>query len=316
MPITLNTVINMKRICVVIINYKTPVMTLDCIGTLVDQLDHQKDTIVIVDNNSGGDDVQLMHEGIERLGLTDWVSVVPSKENRGFSAGNNIGVQAVNAKYYLLANSDTLFRSNAIEGLLHAAEHYPKAGIISPRLEWMDGEPQISCFRYHTPAFEMIKTAGTAVITNALNRFNVPLDTQESVSKPEWTSFACVLIKGEVFDEIGYLDDGYFMFFEDVDYCRRAKKAGYELVNWPDSHVVHLRGQSSNVKKNEQKKKRLPTYYYRSRARYYTKYFGKTGFMMSNLFWLAGRSISILKEIFLGRERAVPELQWVDIWKK
>lgn len=309
-------VMNMKRICIVIINYKTPLMTLDCIGTLIDQLDHKMDAIVIVDNKSGGDDVPIMQNGINQMGLSDWVTIVQSDENRGFSAGNNIGIKAVKAEYYLLANSDTLFRPNAIAGLLKAAKAYPNAGILSPRLEWRDGDPQISCFRYHTPPFEMIKTAGTDIITKVLNRFNVPLNIEDKMSMPEWTSFACVLIKGEVFDKIGYLDEGYFMFFEDVDYCRRAKKAGYELVNWPHSHVVHLRGQSSNVKKKEQKKKRLPAYYYRSRARYYKKFFGNTGFLLSNLFWFAGRSISMLKEIFLGRERAVPEFQWVDIWKK
>ena len=305
-----------KRLCVVIVNYKTPDLTLDCIGSLSNQLDHNLDHIVVVDNKSDGNDVSVITETIEELGLSQLITIIESPENNGFSSGNNIGINAITAKYYLLSNADTLFRAGAIKGLLLASNKYPDAGIISPRLEWPDGEPQISCFRFHSPFYELISSAGTGVITYILRRYDVPLQTIDQVTTPEWTSFACVLIRRKVFEKVGFLDEGYFMYYEDVDFCRRTKQAGFDLINWPFAHVIHLRGQSSGVKKLHKKKKRLPAYHYRSRSRYYTKFYGQMGFLMSNLCWLFGRSISLLREILFGKSRTVPEYQHIDIWKK
>ena len=303
------------RLLVVIVNYKTPGLVLGCINSLHGQLDYDVDHIVVVDNNSGGDEVYEMTTAVEKKGLSLLVTIIASHENKGFSAGNNIGVKAFGAEYYLLANGDTLFRELAITNLLNAAKKYPQAGIISPRLEWKDGEPQISCFRCHSHFPELIDAAGTGVITSLLHRYNVPLKIVEEVTTPEWTSFACVLIRSKVFQQIGYLDEGYFMYYEDVDYCRRAKKAGFELINYPDSRVVHLRGQSSGMKKLQREKKRLPAYHYHSRTRYYTKFYGRIGFWASNVCWLAGRSVSLAREILFGKKRTVPEYQYIDIWK-
>ena len=305
-----------KKLCVVIVNYKTPQLTLDCIHSLQDQLDHKYDHIVIVDNNSGNDDIDTLKISMEQEGLSDLITLLASPENKGFSAGNNIGIKAVTARYYLLANADTLFRHNAISSLISAAEKFPKAAIISPRLEWPDGSPQISCFRFHSPLSEIIHSAGTGIVTRLLKKHEVPLQVENDVTMPDWTCFACVLIRQEVFQQVGFLDESYFMYYEDVDFCRRSKIAGFEVVNWPFAHVVHLQGQSSDVKKLHKDKKRLPSYHYQSRARYYTKFYGQLGFVMSNICWLAGRSISLMREILLGKSRTVPEYQHLDIWQK
>ncbi len=306
----------MKRLCVVIINYRTVDLVMDCLKTLVQQLDHSCDKIVIVDNNSGGDNVERLADAIDNQGLSDIVTLVPALTNGGFSAGNNIGIQTDQAHFYLLTNSDTLFREDAIAELFNALESQPNASIISPRLEWPDGEAQISCFRFHSPISEFINSAKTGFITTALKRFNVPLDVRDDVSYPQWTSFACVLIKKEVFETIGPMDEGYFMYYEDVDFCRSAKNAGFELANWPSAHVVHLRGQSSGIKKQQKEKTRLPDYYYKSRARYFSKYYGRIGYFAANVCWTLGRLLSLLKEKGLRRAGSCPEKQHIDIWKK
>lgn len=306
-----------KRLCVVIINYKTPILTIDCIHTLHDQVDRHKDHIVVVDNNSGGNDATIIDESVRRAGLSDLVSLVSAHENNGFSSGNNIGIRTIVAEFYVLANADTLFRSNAIHEMLEAANKYPKAGIISPRLEWPDGEPQISCFKFPSPFSELIHSAGTGVITGLFRHYNVPLPVVDQATRPDWTSFACVMIPRKMFfEKVGLLDQGYFMYFEDVDFCRRVWKAGYEIINWPFAKVVHLRGQSSGMKKLEKEKQRLPDYYYRSRSRYFSKFYGNTGWFCANLCWLAGRCVSWLREIIMKKSQTVPENQFFDIWKR
>lgn len=304
-----------KRICAVIVNYKTPDLTIDCIQTLRKQLNRQEDHIIVIDNKSGGNDVEIIKNNLNHSGLNNWITVIEAPENNGFSYGNNIGIRAVHANYYLLTNADTLFRTGAISALLTAMDTYPDAGIISPRLEWPDGRPQISCFRFHSPLSEIVQSAGTGIITNCLKRYNVPLSLSENIMRPDWTSFACVLIRRDVFDRIGGLDEGYFMYYEDVDFCRRARRAGYDVVNYPFARVIHLRGKSSGMKALQKSKKRLPKYHYKSRARYYKTFYGSFGLICSNLCWLSGRAVSFLRERLMGKKQTVPDMQIFDIWK-
>lgn len=306
----------MKRICVVIVNYCTPSLCLDCLDSLNGQLDPITDCVVIVDNCSEGGDLDAIYKGIDDRGLEKNVHVIASPVNRGFSAGNNLGIKAQDSEFFLLANADTLFRKGSVASLLQAASEYPEAGMISPRLEWPDGDPQISCFRFHSPLSELINSAGTGVITKKLYHYNVPLDLSEETTWPDWTSFACVFIRKEVFATIGGLDEGYFMYYEDVDFCRRARKAGFSLLNYPSSRVVHLRGQSSGLKEKQNKLSRLPSYYYRSRARYFVKFYGRTGFWLTNLSWYAGWCVCLAREFLLGRKKTLPKYQSIDIWKQ
>lgn len=305
----------MKRICAVIVNYKTAAMTRDCVATLAPQLDPSVDRIVVTDNASGGDEYASLEREIAALGLGALVELIPLPDNRGFSAGNNAGIRSCEARLYLLTNSDTLFRPGAVEALLAGAEANPQAGLISPRLEWDDGEPQVSCFRFHRPPAEAIHSANSGPVTRLLKSFDIPIDPAEGPTFPPWTSFACVLVRKEVFDAVGLLDDGFFMYYEDEDLCLRARNAGFDIVNWPEARVVHLQGKSSRVDSDSQEKKRLPDYVYFARSRYYRKHFGIPGWIRANLYWVGGRVLSLLRQAILGTSRPVPRGESRGIWK-
>lgn len=305
-----------KRICVVVVNYRTATLTLDCLHSLHEQLDKSKDCVVVVDNNSRGEDVHRLTAAISEYGWEEIVHLIAAPDNRGFSAGNNIGIKAVNAQFYLLANADTIFREKAIFHYLQAVSKFPEAGLISPRLEWPDGEPQVSCFRFQSPFSELIHSASTGFITRILYNYNVPLELSNEVTKPDWTSFACVMIRKDVFDSIGLMDEGYFMYYEDVDFCRKARQAGFGIVNYPSARVVHLRGQSSGMKKMQKEYRRLPVYYYRSRARYFTNFYGKAGLWIANFCWYLGWCVTLLRQLLFGKKRMLPRYQSIDIWKQ
>ena len=114
------------------------------------------------------------------------------------------------------------------------------------------------------------------------------MSVSDEVSSPEWTSFACVLIRRQVFEDIGLLDEEFFMYFEDVDFCKRAeKRAGISIHN-PAAHVVIYVVAVLLLKSQAAKKKRLPRYFYESRARYYFKHFGRFGLFAANMFWHLG----------------------------
>jgi GT2 family glycosyltransferase len=305
-----------KRLCIIIVNYKTPELTVDCIDSLCSQLDPEKDAVIIVDNCSGDDSVGIMEREMKNKGLSSFVSIIPAMHNNGFSYGNNIGIKAMDAEFYLLANSDTVFRRDSVRELLNAAELYPSA-IIGPRLEFPDGEAQVSCFRFNTPVSELINSAETGKITNCLKKYNVPLPVSSEVIRPEWISFACVLIPKAIVNRVGLMDEGYFMYYEDIDFCQRTRRAGFDIIYWPASHVVHLQGKSSDVNETISQEKRLPLFYYKSRSRYYIKFFGKKGLLLANLLWVSGRIISLCKETLLARrKKSACSFQFIDIWKK
>jgi N-acetylglucosaminyl-diphospho-decaprenol L-rhamnosyltransferase len=302
-------------VCAVIVNYHTSRLTMDCIESLKGQLDPESDRIVVVDNASGPEEVESLGRAISDSGSDDLVLVLSLNENRGFSGGNNAGIRAVDAEYYLLTNSDTILLPDAVNRMREAFARRPEAGIVSPRLEWPDGLPQVSCFRRLTPFSEMIRSAETKAITCLLRAFDVPLMPRTRPSSPDWTSFACVMIKAETINCVGLMDDGYFMYFEDSDYCRRAWAAGFEVLNWPEARVVHLQGRSSDVEERSIHKKPLPAYYYRSRSRYFRKFYTATGLIMANILWVAGRTISISRQAIARKRRPTPEGESRAIWQ-
>ena len=233
---------------IVIINYKTPEMTCDCLQSLLPEIACKNIQITMVDNGSKDNSVLQIQSWIG-ANNPEQIKLISSDKNGGFAFGNNLGLVNKDADFYLLLNSDTVVRDGAIQILLDSFKTHPSAGLVSPRLEWLDGKPQQSCFNMHTPISEFLSAAKTGLFSKLLNQYVVakPLDPQCSYS--DWTSFACVMVRGEIFEQVGLLDEGYFMYFEDAEFCHRARKAGWKILNNPEAHVVHLRGGSSPVKK-------------------------------------------------------------------
>ncbi len=270
--------------------------------------------MVVVDNNSEDGSVDILRKWLRRYDPNNRVRLVVSESNSGFSAGNNLGIREIKADNYLLLNSDTIVRPGAIAELMKCSAENPEAGLISPRLEWPDGRVQESCFRYPTPISEFIDAAKTGPITNLFKNHVVALEVSDELVRPEWTSFACVLIKAEVLENAGLLDEGFFMYFEDVEFCHRVKRIGWSIIHTPTAHIVHLRGGSSPVKSLSRMKKRLPRYYYASRTRFYFLLYGHAGLILANILWLCGAAIGKMRDMIGKRTHSFPEKKWLDIW--
>jgi len=299
---------------IVIVNFRTPKFVIDCLTTLLPELDGLDGRIVVVDNHSSDDSPEIIQAWLAQHDVAGKVLFIQSEHNSGFSSGNNIGIKSCNARHYVLLNSDTLIRPGAIRIILNTALQYPKAGLISPRLEWPDGTGQESCFRFITPFGELISASQTGLIAWLFSRYIVAWPVQTQIARPQWTSFACVLVRDEVFQQVGLLDDGYFMYFEDAEFCHRACKAGWEIVHNPEARVVHLRGGSSPVKKQTRLKKRVPRYFYESRTRYFYQTCGWLGLTSANLLWWLGRTVSGIRQLLGRSDKAAIEGQWLDIW--
>ena len=298
---------------VVIVNYKTANLTIDCLQSLELEVNANLE-VLAVDNASNDNSMALFDQEIKN---NKWhqVKTLGADFNGGFSFGNNIGINASASEFFLLLNSDTIVYPGAVDLLIKTLQENPDMGMASPRLEWPDGTPQESCFRFHRPINELIRSAATGPITRLFKRYEVPLRVSDNVIYPEWTSFACVLIRRQVFEDIGLPDEEFFMYFEDVDFCKRAREAGWNIIHNPEAHVVHLRGGSSPVKSQAAKKKRLPRYFYESRSRYYYKHFGRFGLFRANIYWHLGWLVAMGRKLFSNSYQPnICEKQWRDIW--
>lgn len=306
----------MIRLAIIVLNYRRAELTTGCLESLVSEVAGREDRhVVLVDNGSDDDSADVLEKTIAERGWSGWITFVRNPVNGGFAAGNNLGMKTVEAEIYLLLNSDARAREGSIDGILEAVERHPNAGMLGPRLEDPDGTPQNSCFRYRTPISEMLAAAGTGPLTRVFSNYAVATGVAEEPCEPPWVSFACVAIPREVIERVGLMDESYFMYFEDLDYARQVRKAGYTIVHDPAPRVVHLRGGSSSVKSAISSRKRVPKYYYESRSRYYAKFYGGVvGLWMTNVLWLCGRTVSALRELVGNKEPHSCSHEGSDNW--
>ncbi len=301
-------------LAIIIINYKTAQLTIDCLGTLVGEVAALPGTIVvIVDNASGDGSIECIEQTIAERGWGDWTQIIRSPVNGGFAAGNNVALRAVDADRYLLLNSDTLVHAGAIPTLMRTMDERSDAGLVGPRIDWTDGNPQNTCYRFRTPITEMLAAARTGPLTAVFPAHIGTLPVPDGPFEPDWTTFACCLIRRDVIDQVGLLDEGYFMYFDDIDYCRRAREAGWNVLYRPEARVVHIRGQSGPVKQLAAERKRRPAYFYAARNRYFAKVYGRHGLWLTNLLWEVGRAIHWIREWF-GAEPHTCQREPLDIW--
>jgi len=302
------------QIVVSIINYRTADMTIAAVQSVQHALGDRPAQIVIVDNASGDGSAEQIDTWIAKAN-DERIVLIRSVTNSGFSGGHNQGIAAgPDADFYLILNSDALLRPDFFDMLMPAVEDDRTTGLFAPQLEWEDGTPQISCFRFPRALSEFDRGACSGPVSRVLKRSLVALDMPPDPDRIEWASFACILLRGTMVRDIGLMDTGYFLYFEDAEFALRAGRAGWAIRYVPAARAVHFRGGSGPVKKMQAAKKRLPAYYWKSRTRFLRQAYGPFGPLLANIAWIAGRSVAKLR-VFAGR--SVPpahQSESRDIW--
>jgi N-acetylglucosaminyl-diphospho-decaprenol L-rhamnosyltransferase len=237
----------MAELSILIVNFNTCALTLSCLATVqkaLKDLDHE---IILVDNASKDDSVLKISEAFPT------VKILQNSRNVGFSRANNQGLQRVKGDIIFLINSDTLVLPNTFKAITAGFQAYPAAGMIIPQLLNLDGSLQPSWgqfasawteFFFQTFLFKFLPSP------YPLGRTVHPWQAA-SYCRPHsipWASGACMAVRREVIEKAGMLDDGIFMYGEDMEWCWRIRQSGYEIVFWPDAKLTHIGGGSS--KKN------------------------------------------------------------------
>ena len=266
------------KLLVVILNFRATQLTIDCLGTLAGRVGRVAGTrVTVCENGSGGDAAERLRRAIEENGWGAWVSLVVSPTNGGFTGGNNLVVRAAMAsadppEYLLLLNSDTLVPDGALEALVDFMDRTPRAGIAGSQLVWPEGGAQGTPFRFPSWRTELEAAMRLGPVSRVL-RSPVSLDPKPTTAtRVDWVAGASMILRRSMLEQVGLLDEGLFTYFDDVDLCLRAARAGWETWFVPESVVTHLEGGSSEVAAHL--RRRRPPYWFQARRRFWLKNHG------------------------------------------
>ncbi len=243
-------------ISVIIVNYCTRELLRDCLASLRASRDPAVE-IIVVDNHSTDASVEMVRAEFSEFRL------ITNSENLGFAQGNNTGIWQARGKYILLLNSDTLVRPGALQAMTRFLDSHPTAGGVTCRLLNGDGTIQACVSRRPGPMLLFFRLSGLShlfgsdrarrfvrrylgwLLGATVRSYLDPYAASESPLEVENISGACLMLRREAVEQVGLLDESFFMYFEDMDYCIRLRKAGWKLFYVPTGEIVHLVGQSS-----------------------------------------------------------------------
>lgn len=279
------------KLLVVILNYRVTDLTLDCLRSLAPEVARLPGVkVAVCENGTGGDAERRLREAIAANGWQSWAELEAVFPNRGFTGGNNVIIRQWLGRqdrpdYFLLLNADTLVEADALGALVRFMDANPSVGIAGSRLDFPDGSPNGSPFRFPGIASELDRGLQLGCVSRLLARRLVSMPVPAQASAVDWVSGASMIIRRQVIEAIGPLDEGLYTYFDDIDFCLNALRAGWPTWYVPESRVIHLEGASTGI---TQVLKRRPGYWYQARRRFFLKNHGALFTALADAAFLAG----------------------------
>ncbi len=248
---------------IIVVNWNTRNLLAGCLASVMETAGDLDPEVWVVDNASSDGSAAMVRERFPQVRLIENV------QNIGFARANNQALAQADGRYLLLLNSDTIVKPGALRALVEFMDAHPDAGAVGARLLNADGSLQPSCHPMLTPWREFWRLLFLETMrrcaTYDMARWDVDTPRQVEVIKG-----ACLMVRREALDQVGQLDEGYFMYTEEVDLCYRLAQAGWKLYWVPQAQVVHYDGQSA-----KQVAERMYVQLYRSKVQFYRKFGGE-----------------------------------------
>jgi len=225
------------RLSVVIVNWNTADLLRACLSSLLPYIENPAAQIIVVDNASSDGSPQMVSTEFPKIHL------ITLPENIGFSGGNNVGLRSAKGEYLLLLNSDTEVSDDGLWRMCDHMAAHPRIGALGARLLNTDGTVQLSCRSF--PSYQTALFHRKALLTRLFpnNRFSqkylMSNSTHSTTVEVDWVMGACLMTRRETLLQVGLLDEGFFMYAEDVDWCYRMRKAGWTVEYFPEVEVLH-----------------------------------------------------------------------------
>lgn len=265
-------------------------MTKDTVNSILEHSYPFSYEIIVVDNASSDDSLSKLQEYFK-----DKVKFIASSENNGFAAGNNQALRQVNSDYVLLLNSDTIVWENTLENIYNYMENHEDVGACGCRVRLEDGQLDKACKR----SFPNVKNSFFRLFhipTNSNDdNYNLTDLPDDGIYEIDCLTGAFMFMRKAALDEVGLLDETFFMYGEDIDLCYRIKEGGWKIVYYGESSITHLKGASSKKQKNK-----LIYEFYRAMYVYYKKHHASESFFLTNIVVYMGIAVLCILKLFLN----------------
>lgn len=246
------------EVSLIVLTHNTRDLVIQCLDGLYEKVRAWGWQVIVVDNGSTDGTAQALAERFPE------VELVRSERNLGFAGGNNLGLRRARGRAIILMNSDVLASAEALRAAAEALLARPDGGALSPRLVTPEGNPQPFAFgRDPTLGYLLARGLRAVLGLGPMHRWEVdhPIEV-------DWVSGACLVVRREAVEQVGELDERFFLYFEDNDWCLRMRKAGWRVIYDPRFSVVHLGGASLPERSAARR------IYYQSLLKFYEKHYG------------------------------------------
>lgn len=307
---------------VIIVSYRTAQLSIDSLAALEQEVRARTDAgqvtrVVVVDNDSGDQSDEKIAAAIAGNGWQSWALLVASKHNGGYAFGNNLAVRAsLQAKrppeHFLLLNPDTRARPGALGALVEFMQRDSKVGIAGSSLENPDGSRWPIAFRFPTVWSELEGGLRLGLASKLLGKWVVARNMGDEPEQVDWLPGASMIVRRQVFESIGLMDEEYFLYYEETDFCLQARRAGWTCWYVPASKVMHVAGQSTGVTDWRLAPKRRPGYLFDSRRRYFVKNHGVAYAALADLAFTTAFATWRVRRVIQGKPDTDPPHLLVD----
>jgi len=259
---------------IIIINYRTYEFTKKTIDSIINKKYSFNYELIIVDNASGDNSLESLKKDYYKKIDTGLIKFISNNENKGFAYANNLALKQTNSKYILLLNSDTKIINDCLEKCLKFMDTDKNIGALGCKVMLSNGSLDKACRRsYPNVKVSFYRMTGLSHIfpkSKRFNKYNLTYLDENGIYDVDCLSGAFMLLRSEVLNHVGFLDENFFMYGEDIDYCYRIKKNGWKVNYYGEAKVIHYKGASS--KKQESK---LLYEFYKSMHIFYNKHYEK-----------------------------------------
>jgi GT2 family glycosyltransferase len=231
-------------LAVSVVSYRTPQLMRRCLQALEDERARLELEVTVVDNASGDGSADLVAEEFP------WVRLIRNVRNVGFGAAHNQALRGTSARYLLVLNSDASPMPGALRTLTHYLADHPDVAVVGPKLRYPDGRVQPSRRRFPTLATLFCESTQLQRMwpDNALLRRYYVADRPDDVEQEvDWLVGACLCARARAVADVGLFDERFFLYSEELDWCRRFRAAGWRIVYVPAAEVRHIEGASTGL---------------------------------------------------------------------
>lgn len=250
-------------VSIILVSWNTRDLLLACLASLPDAIGSLHADIWVIDNASSDDSVTEVQTRYPD------VKLITNAQNVGFAAANNQAIAASTGRYVLLLNSDTVAHPNVIQQLVRRADAQSRLGCAGPMLLNPDGSFQASFYDFPSLRSEWLNVSGLGRRIYGRWYPSYPPQQSQHPRYVDWLPGACLLVRRATIEQVGSMDERYFMYNEETDWCLRMRRAGWEIWYEPAARIIHYGGQSTRQVRHE-----MVRALYRSKVRFFRKHYG------------------------------------------